>query len=180
MVSVIQDWVNDLSFMQQTVVLELLRGPDGLTKYHKSKFLLRWFRRCVLISAFDKRVLKTPYEHGGGSFTGPSFPKSENFDQTPASNFGKYKWEREMFDLVNEVIRGADELPHHFYRHMMHSFEILGYKHPDKRIREFWCAVYSRLAKDMHLTPETEIDMDKRLGDNREDWISFADEATLS
>lgn len=178
--SVVQNWVSELTLMQQTVALEIIRGPDGLTKYHKSKYLLRWYRRCVLLSAMDERIMTTPYEHGGGSFTGPSYEVPENFEHTPAFHLNVNKWENCMWELVNEVIRPADELPHHFYRHMMHGFEVLGYKHPDQRIREFWYHAYCRLVKDMHLTPETEATMDHRLGDSREQWLSHADEATLA
>lgn len=180
MPSVVQDWVHDLSFMQQTVLLEIIRGPDGLTKYHRSKFLLRWYRRCCLNSAFEQRILTTPYEHGGGSFTGPSYEVPSNFEHTPAFHLTANRWEFRMLNLLNEVIRSADEMPHHFYRHMMHGFEIMGYKHPDTRIREFWKLCYTRLAKDMHLHPETEAQLDVRLGDTKEGWLASADEATLA
>ncbi len=169
MPQLIQDWASNLSIMQQTVLMEIIRGPDGLTKYHKSKFLLRWYRRCLLISAFEGRVLDNPYDRGGGSFTGPSY-----------DGIGVTRWEVPMIELLNEVIRGADEMPHHFYRHMMHGIEIMGYKHSDPRIREFWNLCYTRLAKDMHLTPETEEQLDVRLGDTREGWLASADEATLA
>lgn len=59
--------------MQQTVLLTSIRGPDGVAKYHKVKYLLRWLRRCVLLSAMDGKVLGNPYDSNGGSFTGPSF-----------------------------------------------------------------------------------------------------------
>lgn len=172
---VIQSWVHRLSFMQQTVLIEVTRGPDGLTKYHKSKYLLRWYRRCLLLAAFERRVLETPYEEGGGSFTGPSYGSGGAFYYDPNA-----PWETPMQELVSEVIRGADEMPHHFYRHMMHAFEIMGYKHPDERIREFWLAVYLRLSRDLHLNPETEAQLDKRLGDSREDWAAAGDAATLA
>ena len=174
MTSVLQPWVENLSMMQQTVLIEMARGPDGLTKYHRSKFLLRWFRRCILFSAFDKRVLTTPCEAGGGSFTGPSFELAEGTDSN------KFTWELGMTNILNEYIRQADEVPHHAYRHMMHAFEIVGYKHPDERIRAWWNMAYNRLAKDMHLSPETEEQLDKRLGDTREGWLASADEATLA
>lgn len=164
-----QNWVHELTMMQQTVVLEILRGPDGLTKYHKSKYLLRWYRRCVVFSAMDGTVLTTPIEAGGGSFTGPSYDEA---DVRP--------WEEPMKELVSEVIRSADELPHHFYRHMMHGIEIVGYKHSDTRIRAFWRETYERLARDLHLNPETEAQLDFRLGDVREQWIAAGDEATLA
>lgn len=71
--TVLQDWVASLSFMQQTVLMTAVRGPDGVPKYGPTKMLLRWYRRCILLSAMDRVVLSSPNEHGGGSFTGPSF-----------------------------------------------------------------------------------------------------------
>lgn len=35
--SVLQDWVTSLSFMQQSVLIAAMRGPDGVEKMHKSK-----------------------------------------------------------------------------------------------------------------------------------------------
>ena len=70
--SVIQDWVFDLPLMQQTVLLTGIRGPDGMAKYSSPKFIARWFRRCILLSAVDGCVLNNPVTLGGGSFTGPS------------------------------------------------------------------------------------------------------------
>ena len=179
--SVLQSWVFDLSIMQQTVLIEIVRGPDGLTKYHVSKFLLRWYRRCLVTSAFEGRVLTNPWEGGGGSFTGPSISDDrahEMFDE--AGNGGDPNWEKPMLEILNEVIRSADEMPHHFYRHMMHGFEIMGYKHPDERIRTFWHLCYRRLSMDMHLHMETAEELDVRLGDTREGWLKSADEATLA
>lgn len=54
---VTQEWVHRLPFMQQTVLLTAVRGPDGIRKYHPCKDLLRWFRRCTLISALAVRKL---------------------------------------------------------------------------------------------------------------------------
>lgn len=63
--TVLQNWVTDLTFMQQTVLISAVRGPDGLRKDHPVKILLRWYRRCILISAFDKKALTDPFYHGG-------------------------------------------------------------------------------------------------------------------
>src|SRR5262245_28467293 len=48
--AVLQDWVQERPFMQQTVLLTAIRGPDGIAKYSSVKLLLRWYRRCVLLS----------------------------------------------------------------------------------------------------------------------------------
>ena len=74
--TVLQPWVATLTLMQQTVLLTAIRGPDGLPKYGPTKQLLRWYRRCILLSAMDQRVLTDPLQSGGGSFTGPSIDLS--------------------------------------------------------------------------------------------------------
>jgi len=32
--SVLQDWVHELTFMQQSVLIAAVRGPDGIRKDH--------------------------------------------------------------------------------------------------------------------------------------------------
>lgn len=86
MSSVLQPWVEDLSMMQQSVLLTAVRGPDALPKYHPSKFLLRWYRRCTLLSAMDGCVLADPVSENGGSFTGPSVVRTETYNLHPLSS----------------------------------------------------------------------------------------------
>ena len=158
---VLQDWVMRLSFMQQSVLIAAVRGPDGIHKEHISKLLCRWLRRCVLISAFDATVLTRPYDVGkpqGGSFTGPSCSATEA------------TWQLAMTTVVAKYLRSVDELPHHFQLHFMHASEIIGYKHPDDIIASWWLSTYIALANDMHLNIETEAEMSRRLGDNEADW----------
>lgn len=154
---VLQLWTETLTLMQQSVLIASVRGPDGIKKNHVAKLLLRWLRRCFLISAFDKCVLVDPMDPRGGSFTGPSICAAEN-------------WEVEMDRLVLEYLSSVDELPHHFQLHFMHASEILGYKHPDTRVRTWWNSVYLRLVNDLHLFPESEAQMDYRLGDRESQW----------
>lgn len=165
--TVLQGWVNELPRMQQTVLLTAVRGPDGIAKYAGVKMLLRWYRRCVLLSALDGRTLVDPCFDGGGSFTGPSLDRDE-FEN----------WEQGMNARVDAYLREVDAMPHHFHLHLMHAIEICGYKHSDERIRRWWCGVYERFANDAHLHPETEAEMDERLGDTREGWLRRADPAT--
>src|SRR5579859_3425141 len=159
--------------MQQTVLLTAVRGPDGIAKYHPVKFLLRWFRRCTLVSSLDGCVLTTPHEPGGGSFMGPSFdlPHVLRCDQ-------EHSFEQ-LDKLVSEYLRALDELPHHFQLHFMHAAEIVGYKYPDDITRLWWLKTYHRLVHDMHLWPETEDQMDLRLGDDRSNWLARNDPATV-
>lgn len=157
--------------MQQTVLLTAIRGPDGLPKYGCVKMLLRWYRRCVLLSAMDGKVLENPHDNNGGSFTGPSFGAGE------LHNPG---WESNMDEIVSEYLKTLDAIPHHFQMHFMHAAEILGYKHPEERTRHWWNRVYHRLVNDMHVHPESEDEMNERLGDNRAGWLRRADHATVA
>lgn len=170
MSTVLQAWVSRLPLMQQTVLLTAIRGPDGLPKYGAIKMLLRWYRRCVLLSALDGRVLTDPIEPNGGSFTGPSLDGYDELDP----------WADRMQVHVNQYLRDLDAVPHHFQLHFMHAAEIVGYKHPDDQIRHFWRCLYERLVHDMHVWPETEEQLDARLGDSRDGWLQRADPATVA
>lgn len=159
--------------MQQTVLLTAVRGPDGIPKYHCVKYLLRWYRRCVLLSALDRCVWTTPWENGGGSFTGPSYTWGDHAFENPRN------WEPIMDRQVDDYLREIDGLPHHFHMHLMHAAEILGFKHPDLCIKSWWYKLYVRLVHDAHLWPESEEQLDRRLGDTVEGWIERNDTATV-
>ena len=179
MPSITQPWTHDLPFMQQTVLLTAIRGPDGNAKYDPPKMLLRWFRRCVLISALDKEVLIDPADPRGGSFTGPSIEfRGVNNELVYDVKCAELYWKTKMEPHVDEYISRLDAIPAHFQRHFMHAIEILGYKHPDYSTRLFWHSVYCRLAKEMHLGPESEVEMDARLSDDRTQWLERSDSAT--
>lgn len=161
MTCVLQDWVCELSMMQQSVLITACRGPDGLKKNHIAKRLCRWLRRCFLISAFDKCVIDNPHDQGGGSFTGPS----TNGD-CPT-----------MTHVLTEYLKHIDEVPHHFHLHLIHAAEILGYLHPDIKIASWWLYAYERIVKDAHLNIESAQQMFKRLGDSEKNWLA-AEEVT--
>jgi hypothetical protein len=168
---VTQPWTHELPMMQQSVLLSAIRGPDGLPKYAGVKMLLRWYRRCVLLCAMDGRVIGNPLDEGGGSFIGPSVKWT-----LPHS----LSWRDLMDDLVDDYLRELDGIPYHFQMHFMHGVEILGYRHPNDEIRNWWRGVYERLVHDMHLHPEAFTEMMQRLGDNREGWLARSDPATTS
>lgn len=152
--SLLQEWVMCLPLMQQTVLLTATRAPDGLRKMHPVKVLCRWLRRCYLVSAFDKRVLSSPYEPGGGSFMGPC--------QTD-----EVRSKEHAADLY---IGCGDEIPLHFHFHLQQAAEIMGYKHPDAFTRLWWLGFYQRMCAFGHSNPETEAQLDLRLSDNKEAW----------
>jgi len=190
-----QEWVLEIPFMQQSVLFAAVRAPDGLRKDHPTKVLLRWYRRCVLLSAFDRRALTCPFEEGGGSFTGPfRFGHVATFlisphdhdrfhrarsnwyaakgapDHKPSVDQQRmFRWK--MLDKMREVyLRHVDEMPHHFQLHFMHAAQIVGCHHPSTKIREWWREFYLMIVNDAHLSPETDADMNLRLSDNSDEW----------
>lgn len=173
--SVLQDWVHELSFMQQTVLLTAIRGPDGVPKYGPVKMLMRWYRRCILISSLEGDVIDTPYKQGvGGSFMGPSY------DRTDYVGTGKMLWQDCMDDIVSQYLREVDALPHHFQMHLMHAFQIVGVHHPQHHTIGLWFRkTYLRLVNDMHLHPELDEEMNERLSDSRDNWLKRNDPATV-
>jgi hypothetical protein len=149
--NVLQKWVESLTLMQQTMLITAMRGADTLSKHHLSKYLIRWYRRCVLVSAFDRCTLDNPDDLRGGSFMGPIGEKS-------------------LDELASAYLQSVDELPFHFHLHLVHASEILGYKHPNRKIRDWWHSFYLAAVRDMHLHPESEAELDARLGDNLDQW----------
>lgn len=177
---VLQEWVCRISLMQQSVLISAVRGPDGMRKRHPLKMLLRWYRRCILLSAFDRCALTTPDWAGGGSFTGPSIPRhnpnpGNMHVYTPKPDPG---WPVRMAQVVDDFMDARDEMPSHAYLHFMHAFEIVGYKHPDEETRTFWNGVYVRMVHALHAWPETEEQMDDRLGDTEAGWRARNDPST--
>ena len=154
MPSVLQDWVMDIPYMQQSVLLSAMRNADGVEKGHPSKDIIRWYRRCVVVSAFDGRALTDPQEPGGGSYTGPV---------------------ADIEAAADAFIVARDGMQLHYYSHTMHAFQILGYQHPDSEIRAFWRRLYVRMCEALHVWPESDPQMNERLGDNEAGWRARED-----
>lgn len=145
----LQDWVRDLSFMQQSVLLAAIRAPDNLSKNHPAKKLMRWYRRCILTCAFCKKVHKTPNEFCEGSFTGPL---------------------THVDALAKEYLVNVDEIPHHFHLHLLHAAQIIGVHCPTEDVASWWLNFYVNGVNDMHLHVETANELDLRLSDSPKEW----------
>ncbi len=170
-----QDWVIALPIMQQSVLFAAIRAPDGLSKNHPVKVLMRWYRRCVLLSAFDGRAYTDPYSPGGGSFTGPfNFNHVEDiFGISPLllPNVEQGLSLSHYFDQMRKrYLEYVDEMPHHFQLHLMHAAQIIGVHHSDLHIRHWWKEFYLMIVNDAHLHPETDEEMNTRLSDNEGNW----------
>ena len=65
---------------------------------------------------------------------------------------------------VKTFLWDMDSYPLHYVTHTLHAAEITGYKHPNKDFRKWWTSFYQDLVKGLHLNPETEAQLDIRLG----------------
>lgn len=175
MKSALQGWVMMLSLMQQSVLMSAIRGCDGLPKRHKAKAIVKFYRRSILLSAFDGKALNDPFAQGGGSFTGPIEDIRAWQDAAPHP-ITEYDYKCSILQKVaDDFLDSRDELHSHYQVHMMHAFEIVGYKHPEETTRDYFSSIYDRLTKAYHLWPETEAQLDLRLSDNFENWNARSD-----
>ncbi len=147
---VFQDWMLRLTMQQQSVLVLACRGPDGIAKFHPTKLIVARYRATVLKAAY----LGRPMRIGEGDAT--TFMTLHGFSDDTI-------WTSITADFFDHV----DELPHHYYMHLMHGAQIAGHKHSIGLFRERWGSFYQRCCRDLHLHPETEAEMDRRLGDRR-------------
>jgi hypothetical protein len=67
-------------------------------------------------------------------------------------------------EKVEAFLWDLDGYPMHFVMHTTHATEIVGFKHPDVQRRTEWLGFYHKAVKALHLNPETEAQLDVRLG----------------
>lgn len=152
--TVIPEWFGKIkSLQQQSVILLALRGPDGVRKHHPCKHIVRAYRGSVILAAYKGRQL----EYGEVS---DSFMCMDVIGDDA-------KWESAVKDYFDSV----DELPHHYHLHLLHGSQLVGMHHPDYRIANKWYDFYVKGCHDLHLNPETLLQVAKRLNDgDREGW----------
>lgn len=128
-----------LPLRHQGVLVSAIRGCDEGPKrpYDSSHRELSSYLRFVVLNPADEREVGVP-----GAFISPNEP----FDWK-ASDFG--------------------HLPQHWYAHIMHAYEIVGYKHPNRKIASGGMLIYCQLVENLHLHIETEAEMDQRLTEDR-------------
>ena len=108
--SVTQEWVHELSLMQQSVLLSAIRGCDGVARHHKSKALVKWYRRCVLLSAFDGRALLIRMIRAEGLLPAPYAACRPIYLQRNRSEFVLRELERLQFRFHCESRRASCSL----------------------------------------------------------------------
>lgn len=145
MKSVLQDWVMNLPLRHQGVLLTSVRGCDDEPKiwhsrgvaYSPGRRLTAFIRYCFMNPADPREV---DYEEG-------SFFRSDPPSPFKPSEFG--------------------HLPQHWYSHVMHGLEVIGYYHPILEIRYQAHSMYLEMVHNLHLCPEDLESMDIRLTEDR-------------
>lgn len=148
---VLKDWVLDLPYRMQSVLISSLRGCDIARKDDHSKFITRALRSLLLHNADPTNTF----------IVGAGIPDAEH---------------------VRQFLWDLDSYPMHFVAHTMHAAEIVGYKYSEPKdplafknenVKEWWLKFYRDLVKALHLNPETEKQLDVRLGFTEVDEAAF-------
>jgi hypothetical protein len=142
MPSVLQDWVQGLGLRHQGTLLTAVRGCDTAMKDEPSKLFVRCFRAAIL-NAHCK-------------------------DPRKAATFIQWCEPDEIKARFDAFRKTSEQYPAHYLGHVLHSIQIVGYKHPDHDVRALWLGFYLRMVQAQHLNPETEEQMDDRLNADEE------------
>jgi len=143
--SVLQEWVTELPLRFQGTLLTAVRGcdiePKSWTRtgvaYSPSRRITAYIRWCFMNPADPREV---DIEEG-------SFFQSSHPDPFKPSEFGHE--------------------PQHWYAHVMHALEIIGYHHPSASVQgEAWI-LYQQMVKSLHLNVETKQQLWDRLTEDR-------------
>jgi hypothetical protein len=143
MTSVLRPWVMELSLREQGTLLTAIRGCDLTPKYPldaPERRLVAAIRYAVLVPADEREVDAEP-----GTFMSRHIP----LDVKPSA-FGHY--------------------PLHWVMHLVHTIEVLAYRHPtgrDDQRRGQWLQLYYKFVKSFHLAPECKPDFMVRMAEDR-------------
>jgi hypothetical protein len=140
MTSVLQNWVMELPLREQGTLLTGIRGCDLAPKRPGTETPERRlvaFLRYCVMNPADPREVDIPH----------AFFQSRPPSGWKPSEFGHY--------------------PQHWYAHLMHCFEVVAYRSPNKENAALALNIYKRLVGNLHLNPETKEQMITRLSEDR-------------
>lgn len=142
--SVLQDWVMELPLREQGTLLTAVRGCDLEPKqWYSTGFADSPGRR---ITAFVRFCFMNPHDPREVDIAGAFF-QSEPPNPFRPSEFG--------------------HLPQHWYSHIMHALEVIGYRHPNEELQEICFRLYVDMVFNLHLSVETKEHMLIRLSEDR-------------
>lgn len=137
--SALHNWVCELPFQMQALLMTAMRGPDENNKYNVAKGIVRFLRGIVI----------KPAGHWNG----------ENNNDFMWGDYSQFN------NITDTFWADHDEYPHHFIMHLIHCAEVCGYCHPDSSVSIHWCNFYHKACEAFHMNPETSFEMHKRLND---------------
>lgn len=141
MSSSLRSWVEDLPWMMQGVLFSAIRNCDGPRDQDPCKKIVRAIRAMVIKSA-----------HTEGSF------------------LAKHPTPEQLAEAMEVVIDRHGDYPVHFYMHLLHAAEIIGYMCPTSISEEtsgvVWEEFYEEAVKALHMHPETAEELLERLSDD--------------
>ncbi len=151
MTSVLQDWVMKLPLREQGTILTSIRGCDLSPK---NPVAIDERYGCSTgedtaergLTAFFRWCVMNPADPREVDICGAFFQSKPPKNWKP-SQFGHY--------------------PLHWYSHLMHCFEVVAYRHPDKEIAGTAYEIYARMVACLHLNPESRPQMIERLSEDR-------------
>lgn len=143
--SVLQNWVMNLPLRFQGTLLTAVRGcddePKSWTKtgvaFSQSRRITAYIRWCFMNPADPREV-----DAEEGAF----------FMSTPPNPFKPSQF---------------GHLPQHWYSHVMHALEIIGYHHPNSDVAADAYSLYCSMVHSFHLNVETEEQQWNRLTEDR-------------
>lgn len=89
-----------------------------------------------------------------------------SFNRQPSS-FIDFVDDNVLRERMVAVLKSLDHYPAHYIMHVLHATEIIAYKWPAPEAI-VWLWFYKKLCKCMHVNPETEKQLDARLGETDE------------
>jgi hypothetical protein len=138
MKSVLQNWVMELPLREQGTILTAIRGCDLTPKMPLDA------PERQIVGWIRNAVLNAADSREIG-IRGAFF--QTEMPQFKASEFGHY--------------------PLHWYSHVMHTLEVIGYRSPNEEHAHYAQGAYMKMAMGLHLNPETKEQMIERLSEDR-------------
>lgn len=132
--SVLQDWLVELPIRMQSTLILGLRGPDGLS----TKYIKQW-TRWLRGHAFKPG--------------NPNNVKQFMLVELPPKLLDKSPLAYELYMV-----------PQHYYSHLMHSVQVIAFKHPKEDIQTIANDMYRSMVSTLHLFPESHASFETRLG----------------
>lgn len=135
MPSIIANWISDLPYKQQALLFMSLRNCDIVDFDDPSRILIHEIRKVIFKSSIPVQDI---------------------------DEISKENEDRDFRKLVIKVCINSNKYPMNFYKSLAITSAILGYHHPEFKIKKRWFDVYVKLAQKLNLHIESIEDLNLR------------------